>query len=67
MNLETLIQRLLDLRKSETVTDDSPVIVEGNMNDDLLQLAIEEVFVERRCEDDDEPSAVYIRFSDVED
>lgn len=51
-------------------TLDSPVIVEFNCfdlsceADDLVQASIEDVKAERRCEDDDEPCAVYIHLKE---
>lgn len=45
---------------------DSPVIIEGHASDDFLQLDVEDVKGEARCEDDEEPPGLYIGFKDVD-
>lgn len=69
MTIGTLIRLLTDRLeegRSNGVTEESPVIIEGHNEDDLfVQAGIETVEAERRCESDDEPTAVYLNLKEV--
>lgn len=67
MTLRDLRHALEKLEAGGLASPDSPVIIEGHVRGDFEQLDIDEVMTESRCEDDDEPQAVYIRFEDIED
>lgn len=66
MTAETLIKALQREIAEGRARPDSPVIVEGDLEyfnsdeDGLLQLDVEEVKGETRCEDDDEPPGLYL-------
>lgn len=63
MTLGELIRQLAALRASGEATDNSPVILEGNDEDDnLVQACIDGCHVEIRC--DDEPG-VFLDLSEL--
>lgn len=62
MTLQEVIDRLITIRDAGTpnVNGKSPVVVECTMEDELYQSGKLDIAAEARCEDDDEPIAVYI-------
>jgi hypothetical protein len=65
MQLDELIRQLSAIRE-QLGRGDSPVILEGNDDDDhLVQACVDGTFTESRCEDEDEPQGVFLRLSEL--
>lgn len=65
MTLDELIAALQSTR-DKGASGNSPVTIEAvdDIEGELFQSGIKNVTVERRCEDDDEPTGVYINLDD---